>query len=170
MFTLPVCVCVGLFVYHILHATNVTVYKRNKCKCVLVFYIPSNMFSLLNSTQDAASPSLPRVFLNCITAAAAMSYGALWFIERFWWGYERAKDKVISPLPNRNTEFISLRSNRPPFPPLSNPTFLHLNQPLHTAHALLAEYTTLYWDRKRKKMERGKIHYTAALTRGAYRV
>lgn len=43
--------------------------------CVL--YVPSNMFSLLNSTQDAAPFSPPRVFLNCITAAPAMSYGAL---------------------------------------------------------------------------------------------
>ena len=109
--------------------------------CIL--YMPSNMFSLLNSTQDAAPLSPPRVFLNCITAAPAMSYGAPWFIERFWWGYERAKDKVISPLPNRNTKFISLQSNRPLF--FFN---LILGSCTSTSHFIyymrwLAEYITL---------------------------
>lgn len=137
--------------------------------CVLVLlYPPSNMFSFLISTQEAAHLPPPRVLLNCITAGPAVSYGALWFIERFWWGYERAKDKVISPLPNRNTEFISLPSNRPSF-------FFNLILRCCTSHGhfirhtrWLAEYITPWWSRGEKKCKGVKIHYTAALTHGAF--
>lgn len=99
----------------------------------------------------------PGVFLNCITAASAMSYGAARFIERFWWGYEQAKDKVISPLPNRDTAFISPYTQQTPtsfYPILSAP-------PIRIA----TSYTTcIEWHTTEEVGEsiKEKIHYTAA--------
>lgn len=77
--------------------------------CLFYIYLPICFLYLVPPRVPA-----PRVFLNCITAATAMSYGTAGFIERFWWGYERAKDKVISPLPNRDTAFISPSTQQTP--------------------------------------------------------
>lgn len=147
--TLTPCV----FLYHISHTKNrsgETTSEWNKLKCVLVFlYVPANMFSLIYPI--CSSPPTPRVVLNCITAAPAMSYGTPWFIEQFWWGYERAKDKVISPLPNRNTEFISLQSNRPFFFFFNLILCPHLNQSLHVVCALVGRMHNVVWRQEKKK-------------------
>lgn len=111
------------------------------------------MFSFLSSSPHVSHLSEPRRFLNCSTATAAMSYGVPWFIERLWWGYERAKDKVISPLPNRDTEFISRLWNRPIFSNLilhSTTLCCHF---IHCTHCL-AESTMLQWDREKCKEEK----------------
>lgn len=109
--------------------------ETNVCAC-LCFISPLQRG--LNSTQDAAPLSPPRVCLNYITAA--MSYDALWFIERFWWGYERAKDKVISPLTHHgNTGFISLHCYRPL---LSNPLFPALQLATSYSTRALVGYIT----------------------------
>lgn len=120
--------------------------RGDECRSLFVF-------SFLTSNPDVAHLSEPRIFLNCITATPAMSYGGPWFIERLWWGYERAKDKVISPLPNRDTGFISLLWNSPIFSNLilrSNTLCCHFIRRVHC----LVECTTLEWDREKCKEEK----------------
>lgn len=120
--------------------------RGDECRSLLVF-------SFLNSIPDVAHLSEPRIFLNCITATPAMSYGGPWFIERLWWGYEQAKDNVISPLSNRDTWFISLLWNSPIF------SYLILHSTTLCCHFIrrvhyLVECTTLEWDREKCKEEK----------------
>lgn len=120
--------------------------RGDECRSLLVF-------SFLTSSPDVAHLSEPRIFLNCITATNAMSYGWPWFIERLWWGYERAKDKVISPLPNGDTQFISRLSNSPIFSYLilrSTTLCCHFTRFVHC----LVECTMLEWDREKCKEEK----------------
>lgn len=101
---------VPMFYYYFVHPFDLdfVLWMRLTDSAYIVRGVPHVCCTHMLLLRYAAFLCPLRTALKCITAAPPMSYDTLWFIEPFWWGYKRAKDKVISPLPNRNGKFISL--------------------------------------------------------------